>query len=100
MFDLKTFQHELEARAERNIPRSATYQSLIGVFQEIGKLTRMQIEDEGISDVPENRQAAKRQAIGDVIIYMARYCTAQGWSLAEIIYEAWQKTKRGLRPET
>ena len=40
-----------------------------------------------------NTGLQKKDAIGDAIVYMAQYCTAHGWSLAEIIYETWQKVK-------
>ena len=101
MFDLETFQQEQKEWAARNFPEVEAYQSLLGIFEEIGELSHAHLkEEQEIRGSKDEHRAAKKDAIGDAIVYMAQYCTAHGWSLAEIIYETWQKTKRGLRPET
>lgn len=47
----------------------------------------------GRNSVTEHEEKGK-DAVGDIIIFLADYATARGWDLQEIIEQTWAKVKQ------
>jgi NTP pyrophosphatase (non-canonical NTP hydrolase) len=85
-----TFKELQDAQEEwraRNFPGQLDYHPLLGVTEEVGELCHAHLKGEqGIrhSDV----RAMKADAVGDIVIFLAGYCTANGLDLQECVESA------------
>lgn len=73
------------------------HQPLLGAIEELGELAHAHLKNEqGIRgfDNVETANAAKEDAIGDVIVYLAGYCDANGIDLAKCVGRAWEEVRR------
>lgn len=76
MLDYDQLRDEVHAWANANFGPHEAYRPLLGIVEELGEL------------VEAETKAAVADAIGDVVIFMADYCGAKGWSLASIAASA------------
>ena len=103
--DLRVFQHQVQKWTERNFPDHRQYQPLLGIMEELGELAHAHLKGEqGIRHTPEEIQAMKIDAVGDIVVFLADYCNMNGIILEEDIRDTWQKvmqrewTARGIVP--
>lgn len=98
---LPQLQEELAPWQERNFGGKApepgrAYQCLLGVVEEVGELAHAQLKHEqkirGV-DAEVFEEKAK-DAIGDIVVYLADYCNAQGWDLEAIVADTWDQVRR------
>jgi hypothetical protein len=82
---LKTMQEEQRTWVNHNFPGRGDYYPLLGVVEELGELVTSEISEDnpGIFD-----------AIADITIFMADYCTAQGYDIDEIYTDAPEQVAR------
>lgn len=67
----------------RTMPISTTYHALHGMVGEIGELHSIyQKAYQGHTDDTEEH---KKKELGDLLWFIAEYCTAYGWDLEEIM---------------
>ena len=68
--------------------------SLLGVVEEVGELAHAVLKSiQGIRGSSEEHSAAARDAVGDIIIYLADFCSRSGYDLQEIVEETWDQVK-------
>lgn len=75
-----------------NFPMSEqnSMHSLVGVVEEVGELAHALLKkDQHIRGSAEEHDAAAKDAIGDIFIYMAGLCNKNGWNMEECIKRAW-----------
>lgn len=88
--DLKTLQREVSEWAARNFPNNKPHMPLLGASEEIGELCHAHLKmEQGIRGTPEEHHAAKCDAVGDTIIYLADYCRLNGIDLDDAVENAW-----------
>lgn len=66
----------------------------------MGNADRAQLKGEQqIRGSAEEHEAKGKDAVADVVIYLADYCSAKGWDLGEIVETTWTRTveKRNWR---
>lgn len=94
---LPNFQNELGAWLARQ-PfglDQESWQPLLGIQEEVGELSHAHLkESQGIRGSAEKHQAAARDAVGDIMVYLAGYCHARGWSLQECLEKAWGEVSK------
>lgn len=69
-------------------------------MQAMGNADRAQLKGEqGIRGTSAEHEVKGKDAVADVVIYLADYCAARGWDLNEIVTQTWTKTvqKRNWR---
>ena len=49
---------------------------------------------QGIRGTPEEHAAKIKDAIGDIVLFLADYSTCKGWDLDEIVTETWNKVSK------
>ena len=112
--DLSQLQAEVQRWALRNFPTTTSVQPLLGVGEEVGELA------EPISDDPrlgglivllgrmhhaflkreqgirtnEDHNADIKDAVGDIVIYLAHFCALEGISLDDCVNRAWDEVKK------
>lgn len=71
------------------------YRCLLGVAEEVGELCHAQLKGEqGIRHTPEEIEKMKRDAVGDIIIFLCNYCDSQNIRMSECIGVAIEEIKR------
>src|SRR5262245_9502961 len=79
---------------EHNFPGQKPHQPLLGLQEEVGELAHAHLKGEqGIRHDPEEIFRLKKDAVGDIVIYLASYCTANSLDLDACVYGAWQEVK-------
>lgn len=93
--NFKQLQEEQKPWVEHNFPGRPSYVPLLGAVEEMGELSHAHIKGvQNIRHTPEEIAAKKRDAIGDVIIYLADYSTAEGIDMQEAVEAAWNEVKQ------
>jgi hypothetical protein len=101
-FDLKQFQMGVAGWRARNFPnthneRHLTYamDPLIGVLEELGELSHAHLKmRQGIRGDSERHIVAAKDAVGDIVVYLADYCSRMGFSLEECTTMAWESVQK------
>lgn len=80
-------QHNFGSRVE-------PYRPLLGVVEEVGELAHAHLKEvDGIRGTREELQLKGKDAVGDIVHFLAGYCTTRGWSLEECVGYAWESIK-------
>lgn len=78
--------------AAHNFPDKPSWQPLLGAAEEIGELCHAHLKDvQGIRGTKEEWLEAKKDAIGDTIIYLLDYCNKEGLDIEECIMTAFNE---------
>ena len=68
--------------------------SLLGVSEEVGELCHAFLKrHEGLRS-EEDHDAAIRDAIGDIVIYLLGFCKREEISFSECLEETWERVKQ------
>ena len=95
MLTLRELQSQQREWVERNFPGRQPFYSLLGAVEEIGELSRAHLKSlQGIRGSRDDHHAAKIDAIGDVVIFLADYCTANGIDFQSAVEDTWRDVKR------
>jgi NTP pyrophosphatase (non-canonical NTP hydrolase) len=91
----RQLQEENAAWAARNFgPANYPERSLLGVVEEVGELAHAVLKGlQGIRGSQQEHQLAAKDAVGDVVIYLADFCTRSGFDFGECVQEAWDEVK-------
>ena len=92
-FSFRELQRDQTLWVNHNFPDRPSWHPLLGAVEELGELAHAHLKEiQGIRK-HENHEAQAKDAIGDVIIYLADYCTARGWDMGEIVEAVWAKVR-------
>lgn len=92
--NLRKLQQEQKEWSERNFPTQNTpYRPLLGIMEEVGELSHAHLKAEQGIRINEDHQAAKFDAIGDIVIYLSDYCNKNGFDLQDCISKTWDQVK-------
>jgi NTP pyrophosphatase (non-canonical NTP hydrolase) len=92
---LRELQEDQRPWCERNFPDAQPWHPLLGAVEELGELCHHHLKAEQGMRNTENHQDGKVDAVADVIIYLADYCTRNGIDLQDALNRTWAKV--GLR---
>lgn len=91
---LGNLQNDLREWTSRNFPDATSEQQLLGVCEEVGELCHAVLKQkQGIRGTVEELMDKERDAIGDIVIFLANYCNMRGFDLAKCIAFAWEEVK-------
>ena len=94
---LAELQRQVADWVAHNFPSDGhdSYQSLLGVTEEVGELAHAHLKGEQcIRGTAAEHEAAARDAVGDVTIYLIQYCIRRGWSFAECVEQVWAEVQQ------
>lgn len=92
MVDLRTLQDEHQEWLEHNFPNQESHDALLGIVEEVGELAHSHLKkNQGIRGTDRDHVVAIRDAIGDIVIYLASYCNTNGYVFDECVEDAWQE---------
>ena len=93
--NLANIQAEHAEWAKYNFPDAKSYQALLGVVEEVGELSHAHLKaDQSIRGTPAEHEAAAKDAVGDILIYLMHYCALRDWSMATILETTWMDVKK------
>ncbi len=94
-FGLKQMQQEQGTWQEHNIGIVESSHILIGVQEELGELCHAHLKMvQGIRGNSNEHRAKAKDAIGDMLVYLAGYCNREGYDLESIVEETWAEVKQ------
>jgi len=77
-----------------NFGNVESYRPLLGIMEEVGELAHAHLKEvDGIRGTPEELQLKGKDAVGDIVHFLAGYCTTRGWSLEDCTSYAWESIK-------
>lgn len=72
-------QERLQVWRERNFPNADSTQQLLGVVEEVGELSHAVLKQtQGIRGSHETHDAEILDAVGDILIFLAGFCSFRG----------------------
>lgn len=91
---LQALQKQQKKWAIKNFGEIPSWQPLIGVVEEIGELAHSYLKRaQGIRN-NEDHNAGIRDAIGDIVVYLADFCNREGIDFEETVRDVWVKVAK------
>lgn len=95
MMTLFQLQAENKEWADRNFPGYEFYQPILGLMEELGELCHAELKrTQGIRGDAQKHEGAAKDAVGDIVIFLANYCSARGFDMQSIVEETWERVKK------
>lgn len=93
---LSDLQREHEQWVHKNFPGETTYQAFLGMVEEMGELAHAILKSEqGIRGMSEEAAMdAKIDAVGDLVVFLAGFCTMHGIDLEQAVEDTWFKVRQ------
>lgn len=92
---LSKLQREVQEWGKHNFPDAVPLMAFLGMVEELGEMAHAILKAwEGIRGTPEQHEAEKRDAIGDLIIFLAHYCAMSGIDMEQEVQKTWAKVKK------
>ena len=95
MHTIKHLQRNAFKWQERNFDDAKAYQVLLVVCEEVGELCHAHVkEEQGIRGTAKENQKLGKDAVGDIMISLANYCSLRGWSMKKCVNTAWKDVRK------
>lgn len=91
---LRKLQEEQRPWVLHNFGSKPTWMPLLGIMEEVGELAHAHLKQAQGIRTSENHDDNAKDAIGDVVIFLADYCSARGYDFETIVQETWNKVKQ------
>ena len=90
----RQLQDEHRPWVEHNFAGREPFYPLLGIMEELGELCHAHLKAlQCIRGTPNELHAAKADAVGDAIIFIADYCTANNIDLQSAVETTWSVVK-------
>lgn len=94
-FDFEQLQFEQGHWQEQNFPNRSEHDCFYGIVEELGELSHALLKmDQGIRGTKAEHMAAAKDAVGDIVIYLAGLCNQRGIDLQKAVETAWNEVKQ------
>ncbi|KKL69661.1 hypothetical protein LCGC14_2112650, partial [marine sediment metagenome] len=93
-FTLRQLQEEQRPWVQHNFGDRPDWMPLLGVMEELGELAHAHIKQAQGIRTREDHDANGQDAVADVVIFLADYCSARGWDLHDCVERTWAKVKQ------
>lgn len=91
---LKRLQVEQIPWVKHNFGERPSWMPLLGAMEELGELAHAHLKKAQGIRTSEDHDANARDAVADIVIFLADYCSAQGYDFEQIVQETWDKVKQ------
>ena len=91
---LNELQETMKPWVKHNFGDRPSHQPLLGVAEEVGELCHAHLKQEQGIRVNEDQENAGRDAVGDILIYLADYCNDRKWDMEEILFLTWEHVSK------
>ena len=91
----RRLQDEQRPWVEHNFKGRESWKPLIGALEELGELAHAHLKGaQGIRGTKEEHAEAAKDAVADIIIFLADYCSAMGYDMQECVETTWATVKQ------
>lgn len=92
---LREMQEEQGVWADRNFGSGRpSWQPLLGAVEEVGELAHAHLKQaQGIRGTMAEHRAAKIDAVGDIIVFLADYCNIEDIDLQGAVQTTWEDVR-------
>lgn len=100
---LKQLQAEQRAWVAHNFVDRPTWMPLLGAMEELGELAHAHLKEAQGIRLHENHTEKAKDAIADIVIFLADYCSSRGFDFEELVRTTWDQVKQRdwkANPET
>lgn len=88
---IRTMQAAHKVWLDRNFPDQNPHDGLLGITEEVGELAHAHLKGaQGIRHTANEIHEMKKDALGDIFIFMLSYANSNGFDVAECIEETWE----------
>lgn len=91
---LRKLQTEREEWAEYNFGGTSSEEMFLGIVEELGELSHSRLKHMQGIRTNENHVEMSKDAVGDIIIFLAGYCSASGFNMEDAVTAAWDEVKQ------
>jgi NTP pyrophosphatase (non-canonical NTP hydrolase) len=92
--NFQQLQEEQKDWVKYNFGNRPSWHPLLGVMEELGELAHAHLKNEQGIRINENHFENKKDAIGDIVIYLVDYCTAERIDFQEVVEKTWDMVKK------
>ncbi len=93
-FTFHQLQVEVREWSTRNFGVNPALWKFLGIVEEVGELAHAELKMlQGIR-TNEDHEAKGKDAVGDMLVYLADFCSRRGWDLQEIIEQVWHRVSQ------
>lgn len=75
--------------ARQNFGEPTVERSIYGIAEEFGELCHAQLKGEQGIRTNEDHVADAKDAVGDLVIFVAQYCSVRGFDFQDCVEKAW-----------
>lgn len=91
---LYTIQHNVGEWAKQNFKERSEITCILGIAEEVGELARAVLKGmQGIRP-EECTPEKKKDAVGDIMIFLLDYCALMEWDIEDIIEDTWEEVRK------
>jgi NTP pyrophosphatase (non-canonical NTP hydrolase) len=91
---LRNLQEEHRHWSKRNFGNRPSWMPLLGVMEELGELAHAHLKKAQGIRTAENHDENAKDAVADIVIFLADYCNATGIDLESVVSETWAAVKK------
>lgn len=92
---LRELQEEQRPWVQHNFPGRDAHFPLLGAMEELGELSHAHLKGvQGIRHTPEEILDLKKDAIGDIVIFLSDYCSANEIDFQAAVEQTWADVKQ------
>lgn len=91
---LRKLQEEQKVWSDKNFEPQPSYRMLLGAMEELGELSHAHLKAEQGIRTGEDHIAAKKDALGDIVTYLAAYCNSEGIDFESAVQDTWDRVKQ------
>jgi len=91
---LRELQAEQVPWVKHNFGDRPSWMPLLGAVEELGELAHAHLKKAQGIRVSENHTEKTRDAVADIIIYLADYASASGFDLQSVVMKTWDKVRQ------
>jgi chromosome segregation ATPase len=94
-FSLRKLQSEQAEWSQRQFGEQPSVNALLGAMEELGELSHAHLKRlQGIRGSFEELTAKAKDAVGDITVFLADYCSKEGFDYQQIVKETWEQVSR------
>jgi len=92
---LRNLQDQVAEWATHNFGNPPSWHSLLGIVEEAGELCHGYLKRaQDIRGTREKHDAEIRDAIGDIVVYLADFCNKENIDFEGVVLDVWSEVKK------
>ncbi len=93
--DITPLQADIATWAHRNFPSESAWTCLLGVVEEIGELSHIELKHHmGIRYEDDEVNEKVLDAVGDITIFLMSYCTHRNICFTQAVLDVWEQVRK------